>query len=192
MHSSTSTSNLMAGWIQVTWREAFQWRPKFHQDSNSRYTLRVSSHPNALDVATRSATNARVTTSELALASAWSDPLGVLARSAEKLGDPMLAEGHPDSTSSRRWLRRFANGTWESSDSGQHFETHHSYSCTFDDSRIFCPIEHRMAVVEMMERHFCAHPLIPGYSAPTPEGIKSWAMGELVSAWKVGAVGTKW
>ena len=28
----------------------------------------------------------------------------------------------------------------------------------------------------MMERHFCAHPLIPGYSAPTPEGIKAWAV----------------
>ena len=28
----------------------------------------------------------------------------------------------------------------------------------------------------MMERHLCAHPLIPGYSAPTPEGIKAWAV----------------
>jgi hypothetical protein len=27
-----------------------------------------------------------------------------------------------------------------------------------------------------MEWHFCAHPLIPGYSAPTPEGIKAWAV----------------
>jgi len=31
----------------------------------------------------------------------------------------------------------------------------------------------------MMERHFCAHPLIPGYSAPTPEGIKSWAVKQM-------------
>lgn len=42
--------------------------------------------------------------------------------------------------------------------------------------RTFCPIEYRAAVVELMERHFCAHPLIPGYSAPTPEGIKAWAV----------------
>ncbi|KAN0133621.1 hypothetical protein V8E53_008568 [Lactarius tabidus] len=43
----------------------------------------------------------------------------------------------------------------------------------------FCPIEHRTTVVEIMERHFCAHPLIPGYSAPTPEGIKAWAVKQI-------------
>ena len=42
--------------------------------------------------------------------------------------------------------------------------------------RTFCPLEHRDTIVEMMERHFYAHPLIPGYSAPTPEGIKAWAV----------------
>jgi hypothetical protein len=45
--------------------------------------------------------------------------------------------------------------------------------------RTFCPIEHRTAIVDMMERHFCAHPLIPGYSAPTPEGIKAWAVKQI-------------
>lgn len=40
----------------------------------------------------------------------------------------------------------------------------------------FCPLEHCDTIVKMMERHFCAHPLIPGYSAPTPEGIKAWAV----------------
>jgi len=42
--------------------------------------------------------------------------------------------------------------------------------------RTFCPIEHRDTIVKMMEHHFCVHPLIPRYSAPTPEGIKSWAV----------------
>ncbi|KAH9032963.1 hypothetical protein EDB85DRAFT_1816870, partial [Lactarius pseudohatsudake] len=42
--------------------------------------------------------------------------------------------------------------------------------------RTFCPVEQRDAVVKMMERRFCAHPLIPRYSAPTPEGIKAWAV----------------
>ena len=42
--------------------------------------------------------------------------------------------------------------------------------------RAFCPIEHRDTVVEMMERHFCAHPLIPGYSYPSANGIKAWAV----------------
>ena len=31
----------------------------------------------------------------------------------------------------------------------------------------------------MMEHHFCAHPLIPGYSAPTPDGIKAWAVKQM-------------
>ena len=47
---------------------------------------------------------------------------------------------------------------------------------TTNERRTFCPVEHRDAVVGMMERHFCAHPLIPGYSAPTPEHIKTWAV----------------
>ncbi|EDR07055.1 uncharacterized protein LACBIDRAFT_299388 [Laccaria bicolor S238N-H82] len=45
--------------------------------------------------------------------------------------------------------------------------------------RTFCPPEHRDAMVNMMERHFCAHPLIPGYSAPMPEGIKAWAVKQI-------------
>jgi hypothetical protein len=43
----------------------------------------------------------------------------------------------------------------------------------------FCPIEHRTTVIEMMEHHFCAHPLIPGYSAPNPAGIKAWAVKKM-------------
>lgn len=47
---------------------------------------------------------------------------------------------------------------------------------TTNGRRTFCPLEHRDALVQIMEQHFCAHPLIPGYSAPTPEGIKAWAV----------------
>ena len=50
---------------------------------------------------------------------------------------------------------------------------------TISGRRTFCPIELRTAIVDMMERHFCAHPLIPGYSAPTPEGIKAWAVKQI-------------
>ena len=42
--------------------------------------------------------------------------------------------------------------------------------------RTFCPVELRDSVVEMMERHFCAHPLIPGYSFPSARNIKAWAV----------------
>jgi hypothetical protein len=45
--------------------------------------------------------------------------------------------------------------------------------------RTFCPLELRDTVIGMMERHFCAHPLIPGYSAPSPEGIKAWAVKQI-------------
>ena len=47
------------------------------------------------------------------------------------------------------------------------------------ERRTFCPLELRDIVVGMMERHFCAHPLIPGYSFPSPEGIKAWAVKQI-------------
>ena len=31
----------------------------------------------------------------------------------------------------------------------------------------------------MIERHFCVHPLLPRYSTPTPEGIKTWAVKQM-------------
>ena len=43
----------------------------------------------------------------------------------------------------------------------------------------FCPIEHRETVVALMERHFCTHPLIPGYSVPKHEHIKAWAVKQM-------------
>ena len=45
--------------------------------------------------------------------------------------------------------------------------------------RSFCPLELRANIVDMMERHFCAHPLIPGYSAPSLDGIKEWAVKQM-------------
>jgi hypothetical protein len=48
-----------------------------------------------------------------------------------------------------------------------------------DNKRTFCPVEHRELIIGMIERHFCAHPLIPGYSSPSPEGIREWAVKQL-------------
>ena len=28
----------------------------------------------------------------------------------------------------------------------------------------------------MLEKHYCAHPLIPGYGPPSTEGIRKWAV----------------
>jgi hypothetical protein len=43
----------------------------------------------------------------------------------------------------------------------------------------FCPLKHCNTIIEMMEQHFCTHPLIPGYSALMPEGIKAWAVKQI-------------
>lgn len=48
-----------------------------------------------------------------------------------------------------------------------------------DIRRTFCSSEFRTNIVDMMERHLCAHPLIPGYSAPSREGIKEWAVKQM-------------
>jgi hypothetical protein len=50
-----------------------------------------------------------------------------------------------------------------------------SESCAEEDDKAqkctFCPEEYRQPIVNMIESHFCAHPLIPGYSHPMPAGI---------------------
>ncbi|KAF8238100.1 hypothetical protein L208DRAFT_1243897 [Tricholoma matsutake] len=47
------------------------------------------------------------------------------------------------------------------------------------NQRTFCPLELHANIINMMERHFCAHPLIPGYLAPSPDGIKEWAVKQI-------------
>jgi hypothetical protein len=43
-------------------------------------------------------------------------------------------------------------------------------------TRQFCPPDLREAVIDLIEKHLCAHPLIPGYSAPDPLSIRCWAV----------------
>ena len=45
--------------------------------------------------------------------------------------------------------------------------------------RTFCPVEFRDPIIKLVESHLCAHPLIPGYSAPTPAGIREWAVKQM-------------
>jgi len=45
--------------------------------------------------------------------------------------------------------------------------------------RTFCPAVFRDSVVNMIERHYCAHPLIPGYGPPDAIGIKRWAVQQM-------------
>jgi hypothetical protein len=48
-----------------------------------------------------------------------------------------------------------------------------------DVGRTFCPLDNRQPIIDMMETHYCAHPLIPGYSHPSAEGINYWAVKEM-------------
>ena len=43
----------------------------------------------------------------------------------------------------------------------------------------FCPMDYRESIVDLIECHYCAHPIIPGYSHPSPEGIRAWAVKEM-------------
>ena len=43
----------------------------------------------------------------------------------------------------------------------------------------FCPVLYQETVLNMMERHYCAHPIIPGYAAPDAIAIKRWAVKQM-------------
>ncbi|KAI0294052.1 hypothetical protein B0F90DRAFT_1821561 [Multifurca ochricompacta] len=48
-----------------------------------------------------------------------------------------------------------------------------------ETQRKFCPAIYRQPIVTMLERHYCAHPSIPGSAHPSPEGIKKWAVQKM-------------
>jgi hypothetical protein len=45
--------------------------------------------------------------------------------------------------------------------------------------RTFCPSDYREPILKMIERHYCAHPLIPGYAAPSDTAIRRWAVQQM-------------
>ncbi|KAF7378400.1 SWIM-type domain-containing protein [Mycena sanguinolenta] len=45
--------------------------------------------------------------------------------------------------------------------------------------RTFCPASYREPIITMMERHFCAHPLLPSFAHPSSVGIRRWAVMEM-------------
>ncbi|KAH9959718.1 hypothetical protein BGW80DRAFT_1131454, partial [Lactifluus volemus] len=44
------------------------------------------------------------------------------------------------------------------------------------DQHTFCPPLYRDPIINMMERHYCAHPSIPGFCPPDAKLIKKWAV----------------
>ncbi|KAK7456463.1 hypothetical protein VKT23_010712 [Stygiomarasmius scandens] len=57
--------------------------------------------------------------------------------------------------------------------------THSVPSSTPDSRRTFCPQEHREKILELMVNHLHAHMIIPGYSAPSGKGIRTWAVEQM-------------
>ena len=45
--------------------------------------------------------------------------------------------------------------------------------------RQFCPKRYRDTILELIKKHFCAHPLIPGYCPPNPMDIRKWAVRQV-------------
>ncbi|KAJ7595291.1 hypothetical protein C8J56DRAFT_1001634 [Mycena floridula] len=43
-----------------------------------------------------------------------------------------------------------------------------------DTKRTFCALEHRTEILTLVEKVYCAHPLIPGYAASNPKAIHEW------------------
>ena len=47
------------------------------------------------------------------------------------------------------------------------------------EQHTFCPALYRELIINMMEKHYCAHPSIPGYGPPDTTGIKRWAVQQI-------------
>jgi hypothetical protein len=43
----------------------------------------------------------------------------------------------------------------------------------------FCPSIYYEPILIMMEKHYCAHLLLPGYAHLSDEGIKRWAVSQM-------------
>ena len=58
-------------------------------------------------------------------------------------------------------------------------ESEGSFTDEDEDGRnrhTFCPPLYREPIINMMERHYCAHPSIPGSCSPDVRMIKKWAV----------------
>jgi hypothetical protein len=87
---------------------------------------------------------------------------------------PSSDESDPSASSGDRPTPTNANdteGDSRSADDEDGIEKH--------SRRIFCLPDFRQPIVDMMEQHYCAHPLIPGYAAPNRTAIKQWAVYQM-------------
>ncbi|KAL0568508.1 hypothetical protein V5O48_013478 [Marasmius crinis-equi] len=48
-----------------------------------------------------------------------------------------------------------------------------------EEKKVFCYCHLCQLILDMMNHYYCTHPMIPGYSAPMPEGIWYWAVKEI-------------
>ena len=88
----------------------------------------------------------------------------------------------PDSTATsssngeKLTIRLLVRSGKENQRPGMKLETTAHEELDTHGSRTFCPDKQRQPIIDIMERHYCAHPLIPGYSSPTPGSIREWAV----------------
>ena len=158
------------------------------QGSNANTTPLTSEDPNSIKIRIPASHLTRSSHTVPTVSTSVVSTLDITTNSAMdtrgNIGGSMLTCSHRDAS---------AVGTFSAADTDKKLtiripapSTIHHHSGTENESdgdnetangrRTFCPVEHRDALVQMMEQHLCAHPLIPGYSAPTPEGIKAWAV----------------
>jgi len=86
------------------------------------------------------------------------------------------------SSTSRLTIKIPAKTNINQNENGQPEKIHLEKSAvagSIEEKRTFCELEYRETITDMMERHFCAHPLIPGYSHPSPTGIREWAVKQM-------------
>jgi len=57
--------------------------------------------------------------------------------------------------------------------------TNSSEDSSTKSTHSFCTAEPWNQIVDIVEHHLCAHPLAPGCSAPSPQGICYWAVREI-------------
>jgi len=87
---------------------------------------------------------------------------------------PSFDESDPSANSRDRPTCTNTNDTEGDSHSADDENDHEKHS-----RRIFCPPDSRQPIIDMMERHYCAHPSIPGYAAPNRTAIKLWAVHQM-------------
>ncbi|KAJ7789309.1 hypothetical protein B0H14DRAFT_2944863 [Mycena olivaceomarginata] len=101
------------------------------------------------------------------------DPAVLAAAMKARTGQASAAK---PAVSGRKRPKENDHDSAASSDDGSDGENEDQVKNT---KRTFCPSRYRDPIVNMLEKHYCAHPQLPGYAPPNPEGIRRWAVMQM-------------